>query len=141
MVQPTKLSALLVAGQFFEGIAPTVNVNTAGAVSPIPNANVLNAIYNRDCNGAIRTDTTDTAANIIAAIRVGAVAPVLNTAFIWYVRNVSGGAYTLTIAGGTGVTIVGTATIAQNAVRTFVGVVTDPKAKTISLYSLGSQAF
>lgn len=139
--QPTKLGALLVAGQFYEVITPTAAVNTAGNISPIPNVNLLNAVYNRDCNGGARTDTTDTAKNILLAMTVGAVRPVVNTAFIWYVRNTSGAAFTLTIAGGTGVTIVGTATVAQSNVRAFLGIVTDPKTFAISLYSLGAQAF
>jgi hypothetical protein len=140
--QPTALGALLVKGMFYEGMT-VASASTAGNISPIPNASLLNAVYNRDCNGGARTDTTDTAANILAAIRSGAVAPVAGTCFIWYVRNISGAANTLTIAGGTGVTVTGTATVAQSNIRTFLGVVTNAtkSSAAITLYSLGSQAY
>lgn len=140
--QPTSLASLLVKGNFFEGIAVN-SVSTAGNISPIPNAQIINAIYNRDTNGGARTDTTDTAANILAAIRVGGVAPVVGTSFILYVRNTAAAANTLTLAGGTGVTIVGTATVAQNNIRAFLGVVTNAtkSSAAISLYSLGTQAY
>lgn len=40
--------------------------------------------------------------------------------WLWIVRNDSAGANTVTIAGGSGVTVSGTATVAQNAARNFI---------------------
>jgi hypothetical protein len=77
--------------------------------------------------GAI-TDTTDTAANIVAQIP-GAIA---NTSFKFKVVNTSG--QTVTLGGGTGVTIGGISTIATGTSRDFVGVVTSSIAPTVSIF-------
>lgn len=42
-----------------------------------------------------------------------------NFAWDWFVKNTSAGANTITVVAGSGVTVVGTATIAQNAVKHF----------------------
>ena len=78
-------------------------------------ANVL-----RDPNGGARSDPTDTAANIIAAITQAGVG---NT-FEFTIRNTADAAETITVTAGTGVTLSGTMTIAQNNSKRFLCVVT-----------------
>ena len=88
---------------------------------------------------AAATYTTATAAAITAAIggdcKVG-------TTFMVVVLNASAGANTITMAGGSGVTVSGVATVAQNACKTFLGYVTNVTAgsEAITLYGLGSVA-
>jgi len=87
------------------------NDTTAGNLT-ITAAFLLTGLITRDPNGAGRTDTTDTAANIIAGIPAlsvdGAVWPVI-------LINTADAAEAITLAGGTGVTISNVGqTIAQN---------------------------
>ena len=80
------------------------------------------------------TGTTDTAANIIAAIPVYQ----RGVGFSYKLRviNESSGAFDWTVAGGTGVTVTGTATVAQNTWREFL--VTIATATTITMQSTGT---
>lgn len=80
------------------------------------------------------TLTTDTAAAIVAAIASAQV----GDGYMLYIRNSSGSANTATIAGGTGVTMHGTLTIAQSVTRTFVVVLTSLTA--VDIYSMGISA-
>lgn len=64
------------------------------------------------------TATTDTAVNIIAAIPQAQ--RYVGFTYILRIVNESSGAFSWTIAGGTGVTITGTATIAQNTWREYL---------------------
>lgn len=63
--------------------------------------------------------------------------------FNWYVKNTSGGANTITVAGGTGVTLSGTGTAAQNQVRHFIWQPTNCTAgsEAWTLFSLETAAF
>lgn len=82
--------------------------------------------------------TTDTAANIIAAIPV---AQRYNGAtYRLRVINESSGAFAWTIAGGTGVTVNGTATVAQNAWRDFIVTLTNVAtgSQAVALQSIGT---
>jgi len=63
------------------------------------------------------TATTDTATNIVAAIPTAQ--RYVGSSYKLRVINESSGAFAWTIAGGTGVTITGTATVAQNTWREF----------------------
>jgi hypothetical protein len=56
------------------------------------------------------------------------------------VINASAGAHTITFAGGSGVTVSGVATVAQNASKVFLGRVTGVTTPAITLYGLGSVA-
>jgi len=85
---------------------------------------------------AARTFTTPTA----TAILVDVPTPKVGAAFDLTIRNTSAGAYALTLAGGTGVTVVGTATTAQNIVSRFRGVVTAIDTPAVSLYRVGTGA-
>lgn len=90
-------------------------------------------IIRRFTPAANYTDSTDTAVNIIAAIP-GAV---VNQTFPFLVANLGSGIHTL--AAGTGVTLLGTATTAANATRLFLAQVTGSAAVTInSLFQWGN---
>jgi len=88
-------------------------VTTAGAENLTINR-MRDGIYDRDPNGGARTDTTDTAADIVG--NPGFAAAIGDT-LTFYIVNVADAAEVLTIAGGTGVTVKGDATIAQNESR------------------------
>ncbi len=109
--------------------------DTAGAVT-LTTAQVLGGFLQRDCNGGARTDTTPTATALIAALKDARV----GSSFRLIVKNTSSGANAVTLAGGTDVTIVGTATIAQNNTKEFLAVVTNVGTPAISMYSLGTAA-
>ena len=88
--------------------------------------------------------TTDTAKNIIAAIQ-GAQ---LGSAIQFTLRNKAAAADTITLVGGTGVTINAgdTATVAQSNQKTFLAVVTAlPDAygngSAVTIYSMGTVVF
>lgn len=95
------------------GILPPagVTVVTAGA-GTYSAAQLLEGLIKRDCTGAGRTDTTDTAANILAAAG-SKLGEVYQQLFVTIV-NTSDAAETITLAGGTGVTLKGTITCEQN---------------------------
>lgn len=101
-------------------------------------ANSFNAIV-RGAPTGNATYTTATAAAVIEAI--GGDCEV-GTSFMLIVINAAAGNHTITLAGGSGMTISGVATIAQSASKIFVGRVTDVTggSEAITLYSLGSTA-
>lgn len=80
------------------------------------------------------TLTTDTAANIIAAIPLAQ--RYVGYTYSLTLINESSAADSWTVAGGTGVTITGTATVAQNTWREFL--VTIASATTVTLQSIGT---
>lgn len=98
------------------------------------------------------TYTTDTATNICSLFPfVGsqaAGAGGANFSWDWYVKDTSAGAFTITAAGGSGVTMVGTGTATQNQMRHFKFVLnacppvglTVPTA-AVTFYSLETAAF
>lgn len=110
--------------QFHNTTAPA-QVTTAGA-GTIPAASIVNAIYSRDCNGNDRTDTTAAAAAIIALIP-GAVT---GQGFDFVVLN-SGASNILTVAGGSSVTVTGTATVGALSAKIFRGYLTSATAVTL----------
>lgn len=93
---------------------PTV-LATAGAGTLLAAA-ILSGMILRDPNGANRVDTTDTAANLIAAIAALAVD---YGEFEFYIVNTADAAETITLAGGVGVTLQAVTTIAQNSMDKF----------------------
>lgn len=110
-------------------------ITTAGA-GTYAAAEILGGIILRDPAGASRTDTTHTAAQLVAACP-GAV---VGSTFELVVRNTADAAETITVQGGTGVTISGTATIAQNNSKLFYGVFTNVtgSSEAVTLYSVGT---
>ena len=113
-------------------------LSTAGALT-YTTAQVLGGLILRDTNGAGRTDTLPTAALLVAALtglHVG-------SSFTLHIRNTASGANTLTVAAGTGGTISGTATVAQNNAKTFRIVFTNitSGSEAYTAYSLGTTVF
>ena len=89
----------------------------------------------RDPEGGTPSDVTPTAAAILAldpAAQVG-------DSFEFTIRNIADGAETITLTGGVGVTIDGTATIEQSNQKTFLVVKTSET--TVTLYSMGTVVF
>lgn len=124
----------VVNGPAFSKVTPTA-VTTAGAVTYTA-AQLLLGMILRDPNGANRTDVTPTAAEIVAAIKRKKI----GTTFRLVIRNTADAAETITMSGGTGVTISGTATIAQNNTKEFL-VRLDAIAsgsEAVTIYSIGT---
>jgi hypothetical protein len=116
---------------------PDAQYSTAAlqaAVMPAANIAGAKVVAFENTGTTPGTLTTDTAANIVAAIP-GAL---VGQAYLLKIRNSSGSANTATIAGGTGVTMHGTLTIAQNVTRDFMVVLTSLTA--IDMYSMGVSA-
>lgn len=96
----------------------------------IPAGNLVSGIIRRFNPGAAFTDSTDTATNIVNAIP-GAV---VGQTFPLLIANMGSGLVgAMTVAGGAGVTVTGTATIATGFLRLFLGQVTG--SSTVSLTS------
>lgn len=116
-------------GLLAQAIPARVNTPNAGAVgSTLTAASLVGGIITRSGTSAAFTDTTDTAAAIIAALP--AEAPI-NTAWDVFIRNTT--PFTQTIAGGTGVTISGGSVIPGNSTGIFKVIYTG--AASISLVS------
>jgi len=101
-VTGTEKTALATAG---------VVIDTAGA-GTYTGANLATGRILRDCAGAGRTDTTDTAANIITALGLSADYQERYCELV----NTSDDVETITLDVGVGVTMKGTITVAQNEV-------------------------
>lgn len=93
--------------------ATPANITTAGA-GTYTAANLAVGVITRNPSGAARTDTTDTAANLISTLGLTANYQERECLIV----NTATAAETITLAGGTNVTLKGTITIEQNtAVR------------------------
>jgi hypothetical protein len=112
----------------------TVTTNTTASAQTYTAAQIIGGLILRDPNGAGRSDVTPTAALIYAAL--GSPAKYTDISFDFTVRNTADAAETITLTAGTGVTLSGTMTIAQNNSKTFRVVVNSPTAVTV--YSLGT---
>lgn len=135
MVLAPKGTAGIIADGPFLSKKTVATISTAGA-GTYTAANIAGGIILRDPAGDNRTDTTGTAADILAQF-LGAK---VGSSFELIVRNTADAAETITVAGGTGVTISGTATIAQNNTKRFIGVFTNvtAAAEALTLYSVGT---
>lgn len=134
LIAPKGTAGVVVDGPFVsKRAAATISTAGAGTYSA---ANIAGGIILRDPAGASRTDTTGTAADILAQF-LGAKA---GSSFFLLVRNTADAAETITVAGGAGVTISGTATIAQNNSKLFCGLFTNVGSGTeaLTLYSIGT---
>jgi hypothetical protein len=131
-------NALAVMGRkIIDFIAP-VTVGTAGPVTYTP-AQFLGGLIIRDCAGAVRSDTTPTAAAIIEGLTVSGRPPVVGNAVEIIIRNTSAGAFAVTLLAGAGVVLAGTMTINQNENRKFLVMVGASGVVTVT--SLGAAAF
>jgi hypothetical protein len=112
---------------------------SAGTTDTLTAAQIASGIFVRSgATGAVSV-TTDTATNIILGL--GPNASVGQTFMLIYANlNTSSGA--VTMAGGVGVTTVGTLTIPIAGLRLFVGTITavgsTPTVSLVSAFSIGS---
>jgi hypothetical protein len=126
----TRFNGLEVVDNILYPIAP-VTYATAGVVTYTA-AEFTSGLILRDCAGAGRSDVSPTAAALYTELG----SPLVGSSFNLIVRNTTGAAFSITMTGGTGVTVSGTATIAQSNTKLFVGVFTSPTA--VTLYSIGT---
>jgi hypothetical protein len=112
------------------GAVLPAQIDTAGDVVYTV-AQILSGMIDRDTGGGARTDTTPAATALIAGR--GKFARVGDNFF--FVLKSAGG-HTITLAHGSGVTIVGTATVATLNSKLFRYVQTG--ASTVSIYSIGT---
>lgn len=111
----------------------TVTVDATAGARTYTAAEILGGLILRDPAGAGRSDVTPTAAQIVAAL---GPEPQVGDSFEFTIRNTADLAETITVTAGSGVTLSGTMTIAQNNSKRFLAVVTSLAAVTI--YSLGT---
>lgn len=117
-------------------------ITTAAAVTYTP-AQLFNGLILRDPNGANRSDVTPTAASIVQYLRDNFLrgrSPAAGAWGVFTIRNTADAAETITVTAGTGVTLSGTMTIAQNYSRQFLMVITNPNpgSEAVTIYSLGT---
>ena len=131
------MASLFDLGDIPVGLIPgTMSFAEPTATATLSTANSYNVLI-RGVPTAAATYTTATAAAILAALGSDAT---VGTTFQAVVINASAGANTITFAGGSGVTVSGVATVAQNASKVFIGRVTDVATPAITYYGLGSVA-
>lgn len=108
------------------GNIPWLPGSTATATAAIPAANLVGVLYGTPTAAA--TYTTDTATNLCGLFPF--VGNNNQTYWNWdlYVINLAAGADTITMAGGSGVTLVGTGTAPQNDYRHLKFVLTECRA-------------
>jgi hypothetical protein len=125
------------------GFSNTALTNT----TTVPAFSMVGLVTGTPTAGA--TYTTDTALNLCSLFPfVGLQTAGASFSWDWYIKNTAGGAFTITVAIGTGVILSGTGTVAQNNMRHFKMVLTacppvgltTPTAAAIA-YSLETAAF
>lgn len=131
------LATVELVGPFIPSLGTLIGLTTVTTENTADNhtytaAELLGGLILRDCNGGDRSDPTDTAANIIAAMVQAGV----GNSFEFTIRNTSDADETITVTDGTDVTLSGTMTIAQNNSKRFLCVVTS--STEVTIYSLGT---
>lgn len=114
----------------------TVTVDSTAAAKTYSASELLGGLILRDPNGASRSDVTPSAAQLVSAY-TGAVA---GSSFEFTIRNTADAAETITLTAGSGITLSGTMTIAQNNSKRFLAVFTNVGSGTeaVTIYSLGT---
>lgn len=107
-------------------------IDTAGDV--VYTVELFSGVIMRDCNGAIRTDTLDSADNIVNRL----VGPKLVTGNTFRIMVFNFGSETLTIAAGTGVIIYGNATITTGVGQEYLVVILDDteSSESVGFYAV-----
>lgn len=121
-------------GGYLQENTTVTDITTAGAATYTA-AQLAGGLITRDPNGAARTDTTDTAANLIAAagLNLANNGDTVSCDLI----NTADAAEAITLAGGTGVTVANAGqTIGQNESARLVFRRTS--ATAVTLYILGA---
>lgn len=113
------------------------SVQTATDTATITTVQVLGALLNGTPTAAA-SYTTPTATLLIAGMPTCVVN---STIYNWAIRNTSGGANTITVLAGAGVTLAGTMTVAQNAQRQFLVSPTNCTTPAVTIYAMSSNAF
>jgi hypothetical protein len=119
----------------FETTAPSTAIGTA----TLTEAQVLGGLITGTPVGAANY-TMPTAAALIAAMGAFGT-PFIGQSFYFTIFNTSAGANTITLVAGTGGTVVGTATVAQNNGKRFRVVLTNVLVPAFSVYSEGTFVF
>lgn len=135
------LDSMLIAGgsMVVDGLAAskaTVTTDSTAGPLTITAAMIVGSYLKRDPAGGNRTDTTDTAANIVAAVDNAQV----GSSWLFIYKNTANGAETVTLAGGTGVTLdVASAEIDQNYTALFLVICTNVtgSSEAVTLHKLG----
>lgn len=125
-------------------VGPIVNFTTvttdatAGAITYTA-AQLKGGLILRDPNGSGRSDVTPTAALLVAALP----SAVVGTSLQFTIRNTADAAETITVTAGSGATLSGTMTIAQNNSKRFLVVLDNVTAgaEAYTVYSLGTVVF
>lgn len=116
-------------------IVPMVNtsITTVGA-GTLTAASLVGGVMSRTGPIAGFTDTTDTAAAIVALV------PNPQVGMSWEFVYINGVAQTCTLANGAGVTISGTSgtTVAASVVRRYLMTITNVSAPAVTMYALGT---
>lgn len=128
-------------GGIISEVMNRVTYATAGNVT-YKVSDIIGGFINRDTNGGARTDTFPTAAALVAGIEGAKVGSAIQI----FIKNTAGAANSLTVAIGTGGTAVGTMTVAQSNIKSFLIIVTalgdqNNVGATYDLVSLGTAAF
>lgn len=114
----------------------TVTTDTTASAITYTAAQLKGGMILRDPNGLGRSDVTPTAALLVAALP----SAVVGTSFEFTIRNTADAAETITVTAGSGATLSGTMTIAQNNSKRFLVVLTNVTsgAEAYTVYSLGT---
>ena len=134
------MASIFELGDIPGGLLPAqMKLAAPTATATLSTANSYNVIIRGVPTSAAATYTTAAAADIVAAIGGDCA---VGTTFMVVVLNASPSAKTITVAGGTDVTVSGVATIVGSASKVFLGRVTNVTSgsEAITLYGLGSTA-
>jgi len=122
------------------GNLPFTLNNTAADTAALVPAQMVGLLTGTPTAGA--TYTTPSATALCALFPFVGASNANSFTWDWYVKNTSAGANTITAAGGTGVTLRGTGTAAQNNLRHFkIELTTCTGTPAANLYSLETAAF
>ena len=109
-----------------------VTADTTSGASTYTGAGVVNGVILRSGNTSGVTDVTPTATLLLASMNN----PAIGDTFVFYVRNLNTSTGTVTLSGGTNVTLSGTTTCAINKTRMYVGAVTAVTTPAVTLYGV-----
>ncbi len=114
----------------------TVTTDATAGAKTYTAAELIGGLILRDPAGANRSDVTPSAALIVAGFAGG----IVGSSFEFTIRNTADAAETITLTAGTGVTLSGTMTIAQNNSKRFLCRLDNVGSGTeaVTIYSLGT---
>ena len=133
-VQGDLIAAQITAGTLANSLqdATTISAVTSGTGATLTAAQMLGGVINRSGPVGIYSDTTDTAAAIVAAIPFAAVGLSFRLRILNTVAAIE------TILAGSGVTLAGTTANAASAWRDYVGTITNVASPAVTLTGIGS---